>query len=89
MEGLKSLFLNIYTQKIQKAPENIRFPEHLCLQSDFTADNYVRRKIMSVLLKSLIAVVQERNQPVDITLGLPDILLQSFLVHQPRSFHIS
>ena len=42
----------------------------------------------SVLLKSLIAVVQERNQPVDITLGLPDILLQSFLVHQPRSFHI-
>jgi len=43
---------------------------------------------MSVLLKSLIAVVQERNQPVDITLGFTDILLQSFLVHQSRSFHI-
>ena len=28
---------------------------------NFTADNYVRRKIMSVLLKSLIAVVQERK----------------------------
>jgi len=49
---------------------------------NFTANNYVRRKIMSVLLKSLIAVVQERNQPVDITPGFPDILLQSFLVHQ-------
>ena len=36
---------------------------------------------MSVLLKSLIAVVQERNQPVDITPGFPDILLQSFLLH--------
>ena len=43
---------------------------------------------MSVLLKSLIAVVQERNQPVDITPGFPDILLQSFQAHQPRSFHI-
>ena len=40
-----------------------------------------------VLLKSLIAVVQERNQPVDITPEFPDILLQSFPVHQPRSFH--
>ena len=29
----------------------------------------LRRTIMSVLLKSLIAVVQERNQPVDITPG--------------------
>ena len=48
---------------------------------------FVRRKIMSVLLKSLIAVVQERNQPVDITLGFPDILPQSFPVHQPRFFH--
>lgn len=28
---------------------------------NFTANNYVRRKIMSVLLKSLIAVVQERK----------------------------
>ena len=28
---------------------------------NFTADNYARRKIMSVLLKSLIAVVQERK----------------------------
>ena len=28
---------------------------------NFTADNYVRRKIMSVLLKSLIAVVKERK----------------------------
>ena len=41
-----------------------------------------------VLLKSLIAVVQERNQPVDIILGFPDILPQSFPVHQPRFFHI-
>ena len=35
---------------------------------------------MSVLLKSLITVVQERNQPVDITLGFPDILLQSLMM---------
>lgn len=28
---------------------------------NFTAGNYVRRKIMSVLLKSLIAVVKERK----------------------------
>ena len=44
---------------------------------------------MSVLLKSLIAVVQERNQPVDITPGFPDILLQSFLVHQSDIVNIS
>ena len=47
---------------------------------NFTAGNYVRRKIMYVLLKSLIAVAQERNQLVDITPEFPDILLQSFLV---------
>ena len=35
---------------------------------------------MYVLLKSLIAVAQERNQLVDITPEFPDILLQSFLV---------
>jgi hypothetical protein len=42
---------------------------------NFTAGNYVRRKIMSVLLKGLIAVAQERNQLVDITPEFPDILL--------------
>ena len=53
---------------------------------NFTADNYVRRKSMSVLLKSLIAVVQERNQPVDITLGFPDILLQFCLWNEVNEF---
>ncbi|MEQ2634717.1 hypothetical protein AAAT71_04840 [Anaerobutyricum hallii] len=42
---------------------------------NFTAGNYIRRKIMYVLLKSLIAVAQERNQLVDITPEFPDILL--------------
>ena len=48
---------------------------------------FVRRKIMSVLLKSLIAVVQESNLLVDITPVFPGIFSQSFPVHQPRSFH--
>jgi len=30
----------------------------------------------------------DKIQSVDITPEFPDILLQSFLVHQPRSFHI-
>jgi hypothetical protein len=54
---------------------------------NFTAGNYVRRKIMYVLLKSLIAVAQERNQLVDITPEFPDILIQSFLDYLPQPFH--
>ena len=49
--------------------------------------HFVRRKIMSVLLKSLIAVAQERNLLVDITPVFPGICSQSFPVHQPRFFH--
>ena len=49
---------------------------------------YAAKEGYAVLLKNLISVVQERNQLVDITLESPDILLQSFQSHQPRSFHI-
>ena len=42
---------------------------------------------MYVLLKSLIAVAQERNQLVDITPEFPDILIQSFPDYLPQPFH--
>lgn len=59
----------------------------MCIRQQSNGGQFVRRKIMPVLLKNLISVVQERNQLVDITLESPDILLQSFQAHQPRSFH--
>nr|DAM20801.1 MAG TPA: hypothetical protein [Caudoviricetes sp.] len=40
------------------------------------------------MLKDRIDFFQCKIQSVDITPEFPDILLQSFLVHQPRSFHI-
>ena len=43
---------------------------------------------MFVLLKDRIEFFQWKIQSVDITPESPDILLQSFQAHQPRSFHI-
>ena len=49
--------------------------------------HFVRRKIMSVLLKRLISAIQERNQSVDIIPVFPGTFSQSFPAHQPRFFH--
>ena len=43
---------------------------------------------MLILLKDRIEFFQWKIQSVDITPESPDILLQSFQAHQPRSFHI-
>ena len=54
---------------------------------EYNGGQFARRKIMYVLLKSLIAVAQERNQLVDITPEFPDILIQSFPDYLPQPFH--
>ena len=53
-----------------------------------TAKFYISISYQKDLLSIDTRIFTPSNQPVDITLGFPDILLQSFLVHQSRSFHI-
>ena len=61
----------------------IKYNMGKCIETNMIVDENLK-----ILKKNGVIIEQERNQPVDIILGFPDILPQSFPVHQPRYFHI-